>query len=184
MCRHLFVLSFLWFVSHNSTKDCIAGLKLSYRGRKGYLSEAERQEIIDWLKTKDYWNFDELITHIEVNYDVIYQSKQSDDDLFPEAGITWKKSQKFNPKADPEVVKKQVEIREFIGANQSEIESGRLVVLFLDACHLCWGDVCGYVWGRSDMRVEIPIANERRRQTYFGALNYQTKEFILREWCE
>lgn len=23
MCRHLFVLSFLWFVSHNSTKDCI-----------------------------------------------------------------------------------------------------------------------------------------------------------------
>jgi len=34
----------------------IEGLKLSYRGRKGYLSEAERQEIIDWLKTKDYWN--------------------------------------------------------------------------------------------------------------------------------
>jgi putative transposase len=38
----------------------IAGLKLSYRGRNGYLSEAERQEIIDWLKTKDYSNLDEL----------------------------------------------------------------------------------------------------------------------------
>jgi hypothetical protein len=77
--------------------------------------------------------------------------------------------------------KKQEEIREFIGVNQSEIESGRLVFLFLDACHLCWGDVCGYGWGRSDMRVEIPMANERRRQTHFGALNDQTKEFILRE---
>jgi hypothetical protein len=33
------------------------------------------------------------------------------------------------------------------------------------------------------MRVEIPMANERRRQTYFGALNYQTKEFILREYA-
>jgi len=41
-----------------------------------------------------------------VNYDVIYQSKQSDDDLFSEAGITWKRSQKVNPKAEPEVVKK------------------------------------------------------------------------------
>jgi hypothetical protein len=55
------------------------------------------------------------------------------------------------------------------------------IVLFLDECHLRWGDVCGYGWGRSDMRVEIPMANERRRQTHFGALNDQTKEFILRE---
>jgi len=57
-----------------------------------------------------------------------------------------------------------------------------MVVLFSDECHLCWGDVCGYVWGRSDIRIEIPIVNERNRQTYFGALNYQTKEFILREY--
>jgi putative transposase len=47
--------------------------------------------------------------------------------LFSEAGITWKRSQKVNPKAEPEVVKKQEEIREFIGVNQSEIESERLV---------------------------------------------------------
>jgi len=55
--------------------------------------------------------------------------------LFSGAGITRKKSQKVNPKAEPEVVKKE-EIREFIGANQSEIESGRLVVLCLDECHV------------------------------------------------
>jgi putative transposase len=62
-----------------------------------------------------------------------------------------KRSQKVNPEAELEVVKKQEEIREFIRANPSEIESGRLVVLFLDECHLCWGDVCSYGWGRSDM---------------------------------
>jgi len=43
-----------------------------------------------------------------------------------------------------------------------------------------WGDVC--VWGRSDIRIKIPIANERNRQTYFGALNSQTKELILQEY--
>jgi len=84
----------------------IEGLKLGYHGRKSYLSEEERQEIIDWLKTKDYWNLDELIAHIDMNYDVVYQSKQSYYDLFSEAGITWKRSQKVNPKTELEVVKK------------------------------------------------------------------------------
>lgn len=27
------------------------------------------------------------------------------------------------------------------------------------------------------MRIEVPIKNEKERQTYFGALNYQSKEF-------
>jgi len=108
-----------------------------------------------------------------VNYDVIYQSKQSDYDLFSEAGITWKRSQKVNLKAEPEVVKKREEIWEFIGVNQSEIESGRLVVLFLDECHLCWSDVCGYVWGRSDMRVGIPSYLSKPRQRRAGvAVNW------------
>lgn len=84
----------------------IEGLKLSYQGRKSYLSEAERQEIINWLKTKNYWNLNELITHIETNYDVIYQSKQSYYNLFSEAGITWKSSRKAKHKTEPEVVKR------------------------------------------------------------------------------
>jgi hypothetical protein len=48
--------------------------------------------------------------------------------------------------------------------------------------HLLSGDVCGYVWGRSNERIEIAIKNEKERQTYFGALNYQTKEFILESY--
>ena len=53
---------------------------------------------------------------------------------------------------------------------------------FSDEYHLCWRDVCGYVWGRSDIRIEIPIVNERNRHTYFRALNYQMEEFILRKY--
>ena len=33
----------------------------------------------------------------------------------------------------------------------------------------------------TDKRIEIPIKNERERQTYYGAYYYQTKEFIVQE---
>ena len=48
------------------------------------------------------------------------------------------------------------------------------VVLFLDECHLLWGDVLGYAWGPTGQRVEVPITNARQRQTYYGALNLLT----------
>ncbi|WP_445301521.1 IS630 family transposase [Microcoleus sp. MOSTC5] len=52
----------------------------------------------------------------------------------------------------------------------------------IDECHLLWGDVCGYVWGKTQIRVEVPMTNQRERQTYFGALNYQTKQFFVQEY--
>ena len=71
---------------------------------------------------------------------------------------------------------------EFLRRNQAEIEAGSLIVFFLDECHLLGNDVCGYVWGKTDIRIEIPIKNIKDRQTYFGALNYQTREFTVREY--
>ena len=101
--------------------------------------------------------------------------------MLSEAQISWKKSQKINPKFDGELVKKkQQEIRDFLKQNQAEIESGELSVFFLDECHLVWGDVCGYVWGKSNERIEIPIQNEKERTTYFGAVDYLTKELKIR----
>lgn len=38
-----------------------------------------------------------------------------------------------------------------------EMESGQLVVLMLDECHLLWGDVCGYVWGKTNERTVVPM---------------------------
>ena len=42
--------------------------------------------------------------------------------------------------------------------------------------------MCGYVWGKSSERIEIPIQNQKERQTYFGAVDYLRKEFIVKEY--
>jgi len=87
-------------------------------------------------------------------------------DLLSIAEISWKKSQKNNPKSDADLVKKKrEEIIDFLSKNQAEIETGRLVVFFVDECHLLGDDVCGYVWGPTKTRVEIPVKNIKDRQT-------------------
>ncbi|TBR61161.1 hypothetical protein B4U84_10180 [Westiellopsis prolifica IICB1] len=42
-----------------------------------------------------------------------------------------------------------------------EIETGKLRVLLIDECHLMWGDLSGYVWGKSDQEIAVPVVNER-----------------------
>ena len=44
-------------------------------------------------------------------------------------------------------------------------------MLVEDECHLVWGDVCGMVWGKRNTPIEVPMTNERERQTYYGAIN-------------
>ena len=57
------------------------------------------------------------------------------------------------------------------------------MVYLIDECHLNRGDVCGYLWGRRNERIEIPLVNQREKQTYYGAVNYLTKQFVLREYA-
>lgn len=64
-------------------------------------------------------------------------------------------------------------------AHRDELYSGALVVFFADECHLLWGDVCGYVWGRTDERIEVPITNTRSKQTYYGAVNLCTQQCLI-----
>lgn len=85
----------------------VSGLKLGYRGSVGYLEPEQRQQALNWLKRKNYWNLDELQGYIEQEYDVVFDSKQSYYTLFEQAGISWKKTQKCNPKADPTLVEKK-----------------------------------------------------------------------------
>ncbi|MEG4278207.1 IS630 family transposase [Microcoleus sp. MON1_C1] len=121
-----------------------------------------------------------MVTYLEQEFGVIYKSKQSYYELFDRAKISWKKTQKTNPKLDKELVKKKTEeINDVLFKNKAGIESGEIIVLFLEECHLLHGDLTGYVWGQSKIRIEVPITNEKDRQTYFGALNYQSKEFHL-----
>lgn len=75
--------------------------------------------------------------------------------------------------------KKREEINTFLAKQQLKIDLEEIVVLFLDECHLLHGDMLGYVWGKTNVRIKIPIKNEKERQTYFGALDYKSKEFIM-----
>ncbi|MCC5669985.1 IS630 family transposase [Nostoc sp. CHAB 5784] len=157
----------------------LEGLKLGHKGSKGFLNDLQRAEVMEWLQTKDRWTLNELEYHIASKYGVTFSSKQSYYDLLDAASISWKKTQANNPKYNQELVGlKKKEICELLETRRAEIESGDLVVFMVDECHLLWGDICGYVWGKTSERVTIPVVNARDKQTYFGALDYKTKEFL------
>jgi transposase len=67
----------------------------------------------------------------------------------------------------------------WLESERSAIAKGELVVLFEDECHLLWGDVCGYGWGKTSERLEIPMTNERKKQTYYGVVNLQSQECLI-----
>jgi putative transposase len=162
----------------------IEGLRLNHHGSRGQLKPEERAEIIQWLTNKNHARLSELSNHIAERYQIEFQSKTSYYQLLKSAGISWKKSQKKNPKRDEELVKKKhQEICEIFEEHARAIEARKLVVYLIDECHLLWGDVCGYLWGRRNERREIPLVNQREKQTYYGAVNYLTKQFVLREYA-
>jgi len=55
----------------------IEGLKLSYQGAESYLTEQQRQEVINWLKEQEYWNLSELECYLIEQYDVVFKSPTS-----------------------------------------------------------------------------------------------------------
>lgn len=85
-------------------QEGIEGLRLKYKGRKSHLLGEQREEVLSWLQTKDIWELSELEYKLAFEYDVVYESRQSYYDLFEEAGISWKKTTKLNPKANPDAV--------------------------------------------------------------------------------
>ncbi len=162
----------------------VESLKLKYKGSKSELSVQEKEKVINWLRNKDYLMLSDLKIYLEKEYNLIYSSNQSYYSLLKEAKISWKKTPKKNlAKNDRLGEAKKEEIEEKFKKWEEEIKSGELVVFMIDECHLLWRDILGYVWGRTDMRIEIPIKNGKSRATYYGALDYQTKEFIVKEYA-
>lgn len=47
---------------------------------------------------------------------------------------------------------------------------------------MCWGDTLGYVWGQRNKRIEVPILNERQRQTYYGSIDLVSAELYLKAY--
>ncbi len=53
---------------------------------------------------------------------------------------------------------------------------------FIDECHLMWGDLNGYVWGKTDEEIAVPVVNQREKQTYYGAVDYVEKKILLKPY--
>lgn len=97
----------------------VEGLRLQYRGSKGYLNSEQKQGVLEWLKQKNYWDLQELQAYIENSYSVGFRSLQSYYELFHTAGISWKKTQKSNPKKDAQLVEKKTRDYFLVGETSS-----------------------------------------------------------------
>ena len=80
------------------------------------------------------------------------------------------------------LLQKKKEIETLLANHREEIETGKLRALLIDECHLMWGDLNGYVWGASDEEIAVPVVNERKKQTYYGAVDYIEGELLLRPY--
>ncbi len=69
-----------------------------------------------------------------------------------------------------------------LASKRPEIEAGKLRVFLIDECHLMWGDSIGYVWGKTDEEIAVPVVNERCKQTYYGAVDYVERKLILKPY--
>ena len=38
------------------------------------------------------------------------------------------------------------------------------------------------MWGKTSERIQVPVLNERQKQTYYGALNLYTQKFFLQKY--
>lgn len=85
----------------------VEGLRLNYWGTSGYLSAEQKQELFIFLGQKDYWTIEEVIHHVEEQYEVVYQSRQSYYTLLHQAKLSWKKSQPTHPDKDEQQVEEK-----------------------------------------------------------------------------
>lgn len=158
----------------------IKKIQLCQEGSKGYLSRKEKEDVVDWLIQQESWDISELETFKIEKYDVVFKSRQSYYQIFKETRIKWQKGEHKNPRQNPEeITKKNQEIANLLNKHKDEIKEEKLVVYIIDECHLLSKDLCGYMWNFISLPLKIPLTNYRDRQTYYGALNFFTGDFIL-----
>jgi transposase len=101
-----------WKVKYDT--EGLSSLFISYKGSKGYLTPEQKQEVLRWISQHQVMKIEEVITHIEQQYQVIYQSKQSYYDLLDQGGMSYHRSEPMNPKHNTDTV---LERREEIKKN-------------------------------------------------------------------
>lgn len=103
----------------------VEGLRLQHKGSKGYLEQAEKRQVLGWMKEQaPYLDRETLESYLRSHYGVEYRSRRSYYDLLEEAAISYKKRQKINPDRKEEVVVARQEVIKKRSAS-SRIRSGK-----------------------------------------------------------
>jgi putative transposase len=103
-------------------QDGTAGLGLAYQGSKGFLTESQKETVLDWLgKQSGSVNVERLEGYVNEQYGVQYRSKQSYYDLLQLAGMSYKKRQTVNPKKDEQkVLERREEIKKSVSSSPAD----------------------------------------------------------------
>ena len=74
--------------------------------------------------------------------------------------------------------KKNEEIKGILEELSPESKGGEVAVYAIDEVHLLERDLISHLWGQTKERLNIPIFNQKNRQTYYGALDLVNQELI------
>lgn len=92
----------------------VNGLVSAHQGAKprAFLSEEKKAAVLAHVRSHTVFGFSDLVSYLQNTYSVSFKSSQSYYDLLHEAGMSWHKSQKNNPRRDEQTVQtKRLEVK-------------------------------------------------------------------------
>ena len=95
-------------------KDGVNALKSRHQGAKprAFLTDEKKAEVLAHIRSHSVFGYSELVSYLQNTHGVTYKHSQSYYDLLHEAGMSWHKSQKTNPRRDEQKVQaKRIEIK-------------------------------------------------------------------------
>lgn len=97
-----------WYTRYE--KEGVEGLRLSYPGSAGYLTDEQEQAVLEWIRVRQTLTLEEFIAYLQEGYGVVYRSKQSYYALLTAGGMSYHKTEKVNPKRDEAQVQAQQDL--------------------------------------------------------------------------
>jgi len=111
----------------------IEGLSLGYKGGKGYLSNEEVEEVVDWLISQQQWDISTLEVYLLEKYEVTFKSRQSYYHLINKARMNWQKMQQANRrKGQGNINKKNNNLDHILPINYQDINYQKLILYITD----------------------------------------------------
>lgn len=114
-----------WKIAYAS--EGVESLSIAYKGKKSYLSKEQKIEVLQWIAQHETLKIEELITHVDETYHIIFQSKQSYYTLLEEGGMSYHKSEAVNPRHNTtKVLMKREEIKKNYWRSKKKLRQGIL----------------------------------------------------------